>query len=383
MTKAEFGYYGYILAICGSVASIINFSLPTFQTKEIQEKKDQVAFFAKLTFSLLIFQVFLIGIFAIILFSFKELIFIKNDKLFSVTTFILLAFNVLSTSIVSMYKSYLLSINKQIFFQKVSVILLLLIHIISISSFYLFRFSGYNIRFGIYTLIYVIFSVVILIKYLPFFQTISKIEINRIFKINSPLFLGSISGLVINMADRFFLDRYNLSEGLGDITLAITAGSVLSLFNSSYAELFEVEFFKETNYEKSKKLMFEVVKKVTLLNLTISIIIFSFCAVFYVLNIIPINYKNALIILPFILVSKSLISTTNLVTHNYVFFEKTKFNLYHSIITGIFTTFISWYLIKNHQLLGAGYSSLASSLLSLIIAITFTTIIHNEKKNIL
>ena len=371
MSKNEYANYGFILAFVSSSASILNLSFYVYQSKYTHQEIDSKNLFEKLTSSLFFFYIILF---------FIILLFIHPEKILKVILgisdignyYFSIALAISISSLFLVLKTYLYPTGKVSLYQNMTFLIGIIVHFFSILLFILTDIDKALLRITTYAITFSVMFYWVWKNLKCNIKFLNYKELKKVLKITLPLIIGSLSAIIINLIDRYLLNSKQLFETVADFNLALTLTLLISFVTSSINDTFQVQFFSQKNYSKSLKKLFSTLKTTFILNSTLSILLYFGTYFAIRIKFIPNSYSSVLEILPYVLISKSIASLTNLITHSYLLLNKTSLNAYQSIILSVFSIPLAIFCINNYGKIGAGYSIVLISIIGLIISIVFT-----------
>jgi O-antigen/teichoic acid export membrane protein len=213
------------------------------------------------------------------------------------------------------------------------------------------------------------------------FRILKYQELKKILKVTLPLIIGSISAIIINLIDRYLLNSKNLYETVADFNLALTLTLLISFVTSSINDTFQVEFFAQKSISQSLKKLKSILKFTLGINLILSLLLYLGTYIAIEVKFIPQSYESVLLILPYVLVSKSITSLTNFITHTYLLFDKTSLNAYQSLILSLLSIPIAFYFINKYDTIGACYSIVIVSVIGFLISLGFSRTAYLQHLN--
>jgi O-antigen/teichoic acid export membrane protein len=380
MSKNEYANYGFILAFVGSSASILNLSFYVYQSKYTHLEVEPKKLFQKLVSSLTVFNLFFFLIIPLFINPEKALkivLGISNVGIYY--TPIALAISISSLFLV--LKTYLYPAGKVRLYQNLVFVIGLLIHFIVLILFILLDVDKALLRITVYALVFFLMFLWIWKKLTCEFRILKYQELKKILKVTLPLIIGSISAIIINLIDRYLLNSKNLYETVADFNLALTLTLLISFVTSSINDTFQVEFFAQKSISQSLKKLKSILKFTLGINLILSLLLYLGTYIAIEVKFIPQSYESVLLILPYVLVSKSITSLTNFITHTYLLFDKTSLNAYQSLILSLLSIPIAFYFINKYDTIGACYSIVIVSVIGFLISLGFSRTAYLQHLN--
>lgn len=366
MSKEEYANYGFIVSFIGSAAAIANLSFSTYQSKYTYNNTNPKLLFDKLIgTSLLLCLIIFVPIYV---FTDKEVLFKKLLGISGIGHYYgFIALGISTSTIFLTIKTFLYPTNRVSLYQNTMLVIGILLHVFSLISFVFLDLHRDFLRLGVFATIFLL-GFIFLTKKIKFrFQIFSLKELRGVLKITLPLIIGSFASIIINLIDRYILNTKDLYNTVADLNLALTLTLFISFASASINDTFQIDFFGKKNLHQGIKILMQKIKLTTSTNILLSISIYIITYTAILLKVLPEDYKSIMIILPFVLLSKSVVSVTNLITHTYLFLDKTKYTAAQSIILSVLSIPISIVLIEKYQTIGAGLSLVSIAFLGLIL----------------
>ncbi|HZW38623.1 MAG TPA: oligosaccharide flippase family protein [Ignavibacteriaceae bacterium] len=371
MSKEEFGLYTYLYSFIWILSLILNFGLYVAQTKLYHdydnENRKELLFsiYSSLTI-LIIFLLVPIYIFNI---DYNIIGILFKNKINYQPLRFYLALSLIVSIYTFMLSNYFVTTEKIKNLQLFNASKLLFVHGITLTFLYLNPLSDKVLLRLQYS--YLVEGLIVLIfSYSLFNNFIFKINLNFIkkaFKISLPAMVTSILGLLYNFTDKFILEKYSGFSNIAVYNLAFTIASILIVIFYSFQSVYLPFFFKEKdvikNFQKTKNILI----KMGIIFVIISILIIVMVKVGLIFNILDKKYNDIMIILPILLVAQILQSMVQLFNNYIIYFEI----VYVGTLIGFGLSFVyiglNLLLIPQFNIIGASVTTLIIYLLSLII----------------
>lgn len=376
LSQTEFGLYNYLISIVVFFSQILNFGLYVAQSKIYQELEAEER--GRFVYSLNVLLVSLLTISLAVIYGFgfdKYLISLLFKNNFNYTSYRLPMLLAIVASVYSfILYNYFLTAEKIRLVQRYNVLRLVLLHSIVLIFLYFFKYDKVNIRlivtYAVELLLIVIFSYYCITEMVP--RLNFKLMLRSV-KIGFPIMASAICGIVIGFGDKFFLEKKAGFVDLSVYYLAFSVANVIPLIFNTLQNIWLPIFLKEKDLEKNLKLSKKMIIRVFGLFVLLSVCVIVFIKGALYFNIIDAKYAKVMYVLPIVLLSLSIESTSHLLINYITFFEQTFILPAVSVVLGIVSITLNINLIGRYGLYGAAYSSLCIGVLSFI---TYYTILR-------
>jgi len=367
LTQTEFGLYNYLISIVVFFSQILNFGLYLAQSKIYPDTESEGR--GKFLFSLHVLLLFLLLTSLAIIYGFNidryliSLLF-KGSFNYQFYRFPMLLAIVASVYSFMLY-NYLLSAEKIKIVQRYNLLRLILLNTIVLAVLFYVKGDKVNMRFIItYTI-----EIILIISFA--FQCIKEMVPSldyqvmlRSAKIGFPIMVSAICGIVIGFGDKYFLQRKAGFVDLSVYYLAFSIANIIPMIFNTLQNIWLPIFLREKELEKNIKLTKKMVKRVfgIFIILSIGMILFMIGALY--IHLIDSRYNKVIYVLPVLLLSLSIESTSHLLVNYITYFEQTYILPIISVILGIISITLNIVFISRYGLYGAAYSSLSIGMLS-------------------
>lgn len=367
LTQTEFGLYNYLISIVVFFSQILNFGLYLAQSKIYPDTESEGR--GKFLFSLHVLLLFLLLTSLAIIYGFNidryliSLLF-KGSFNYQFYRFPMLLAIVASVYSFMLY-NYLLSAEKIKIVQRYNLLRLILLNTIVLAVLFYVKGDKVNMRFIItYTI-----EIILIISFA--FQCIKEMVPSldyqvmlRSAKIGFPIMVSAICGIVIGFGDKYFLQRKAGFVDLSVYYLAFSIANIIPMIFNTLQNIWLPIFLREKELEKNIKLTKKMVKRVfgIFIILSIGMILFIIGALY--IHLIDSRYNKVIYVLPVLLLSLSIESTSHLLVNYITYFEQTYILPIISVILGIISITLNIVFISRYGLYGAAYSSLSIGMLS-------------------
>ena len=367
LTQTEFGLYNYLISIVVFFSQILNFGLYLAQSKIYPDTESEGR--GKFLFSLHVLLLFLLLTSLAIIYGFNidryliSLLF-KGSFNYQFYRFPMLLAIVASVYSFMLY-NYLLSAEKIKIVQRYNLLRLILLNTIVLAVLFYVKGDKVNMRFIItYTI-----EIILIISFA--FQCIKEMVPSldyqvmlRSAKIGFPIMVSAICGIVIGFGDKYFLQRKAGFVDLSVYYLAFSVANIIPMIFNTLQNIWLPIFLREKELEKNIKLTKKMVKRVfgIFIILSIGMILFMIGALY--IHLIDSRYNKVIYVLPVLLLSLSIESTSHLLVNYITYFEQTYILPIISVILGIISITLNIVFISRYGLYGAAYSSLSIGMLS-------------------
>ena len=367
LTQTEFGLYNYLISIVVFFSQILNFGLYLAQSKIYPDTESEGR--GKFLFSLHVLLLFLLLTSLAIIYGFNidryliSLLF-KGSFNYQFYRFPMLLAIVASVYSFMLY-NYLLSAEKIKIVQRYNLLRLILLNTIVLAVLFYVKGDKVNMRFIItYTI-----EIILIISFA--FQCIKEMVPSldyqvmlRSAKIGFPIMVSAICGIVIGFGDKYFLQRKAGFVDLSVYYLAFSVANIIPMIFNTLQNIWLPIFLREKELEKNIKLTKKMVRRVfgIFIILSIGMILFIIGALY--IHLIDSRYNKVIYVLPVLLLSLSIESTSHLLVNYITYFEQTYILPIISVILGIISITLNIVFISRYGLYGAAYSSLSIGMLS-------------------
>ncbi len=183
--------------------------------------------------------------------------------------------------------------------------------------------------------------------------TLDKRTLNRLIKSGSPLILMNISIMVMNLSDRFFIEKmvgisdtgvYNVGAVIGGIELIIVNASIAVFRPMIYRYL----------KENKKSTQLQLINLILLITTFIGIYLFT-DLIFYLL-VDESFYEAKQYVLP-ISLGFLFWGVSNYYISYFIFYKKNKYNIAISLFSMVLNLILNYFLIKDYSTIGAAYAT--------------------------
>jgi O-antigen/teichoic acid export membrane protein len=189
-----------------------------------------------------------------------------------------------------------------------------------------------------------------------------------------PIMLTALFGMVTNLSDKFFLEKYGTLKDLSSYYLAFSFASVIPLISASLQNVWMPQFMKEKDLKRNSDKTKKLISKLSLAFVVISGMIWFLFLVLIRTELIPDKYQQGIYILPLLLISQVFMAITNLLNNYLIYFEKTYLLLLTGFIASGASVGLSLLLIPKWGIHGAAQTILASNLLYLLVSYYFVSV---------
>lgn len=385
MTESEYGIYGLVFNLVGSVSLFMNFGLYVAQTAFFHDYK---AHLGKLIFNLnLVLTALLVVSYIIFYFTsvdFDILYYLIGKEMngFSLPRFRIWIWIGITTQIfATMTNSYFVMSKRKIrLFQIYNACKVVVTNVFVIWALTYFQTdrSYTRVKYGMIADAFIT---------LPFFfWYIKNVTFDIDWKlIRKSLFIGipsmvtALIGSVYGLTDRNILLKHSNGVVLGVYTYAYTLTSNMWVFLQAFLNAFWPDFMSEKNPLKSYENTKRVTKKVMTFLSLVAVGMFLFAAVVDYSGLISLKYSDALNYMPLMLLTQLVFALSTILSNYYVYFNKT----YFQIIISAVSLYINWqlctWLIPGMQTWGAVLATLITTSLVCFINFWFVyTYCHRE-----
>ena len=209
-------------------------------------------------------------------------------------------------------------------------------------------------------------SSIIYLSYQNYFRLVlNKSKIKKIIKFSLPIIPHVLGGILINLSDRFFIEKILGLESLAIYSVAYSFGVILSIFSDAFMKAWNPWF-----YESLKKAVFG--RKILIVKLTYFYLIITFVLAYLISlvckNILPfiidIKYLKASDYIWWITLGFAFQAFHKVFVPYVMFINKTKFLAYSTTTAAIINLLFNYFFIINFGLVGAAYSTSLAFIIS-------------------
>jgi len=369
MTQEEFGLFGYFLSIISVFSTILNFGLYLAQAKlyhdyNAEEKKSFVFTINVMLIAFLSITVLPIYLLRLdysiipVIFSHPVKYELYRDGMFLaivVTVLSFMLYNFLMTSE---------NIRKfQVFnFIKLVTVNSVIIYLLSTS-----KSDSVMIRlkysYIIELFIFVGFSSLYIKHMKPNFNFAYA---KKALVIGIPAMASAMISVIYTLNDRVILEKYGNFADLGIYNFGVTYAAILMVIFSSFQSVYLPRFFQEKDVKKNFHKTKKIISKMGLILAAIGVVLFIILEIVFTLGIINIKYQPVMYILPVLLVVQIAQASQQLLSNYVIYFEMVYIGTLFSIGSSILNIGLNLIFIPKLNFIGAAFSSLIISLISLI-----------------
>lgn len=223
-----------------------------------------------------------------------------------------------------------------------------------------------------------IFSLILLAKRGFINSKISKANILTIFSFSIPLLPHGLSFWIKSGADKLLLTNMCGLESNGLYSVAVTFGGIISIivvsFNNGFVpylfkKLKHIEAIKDTLIQNDAKIQLVKMYRYLLMGLFLIVLACYLGAYVFITYVYPLNYRGALLYLPFIVSGQLFLGIYSLFVNFIHYMQKTKVLGTITFTLTIFQIILSYLLIN---LLGPIGSAVSSAIIAFVIFASVT-----------
>ena len=210
-----------------------------------------------------------------------------------------------------------------------------------------------------------------------------KFELNfkhmrNIILFGLPLVLGSVSGWIINLADKIFITKMVSIAATGTYGIASSMGMIMGLIVDSCARAWVPYFFKNIRDNSAEKNL-KIVKATYLY--AIFVIIMSFivtlAAYIFIRYFLAKDYQSSLSYLIWIILGQGILGIRSIFIYYLLYKNKNYVLTYIIILTSVISIIMNYLLIKSFGAMGAAYTVFICSLITLVL-ITGSSVYYHK-----
>jgi len=146
--------------------------------------------------------------------------------------------------------------------------------------------------------------------------------IKRIFSLSLPMFVTVIISTIYTFSDKFFIQQKTDMNVLATYTTGIMIASVCSLIITSFQSIWLPIFFQEKDLEQNIRKTKKMIKIIVVVFTAIALMMIAAVKAALIFNVIPIEYENVLIILPFLFLSQIILAVNAMWSNYFAYFER-------------------------------------------------------------
>jgi O-antigen/teichoic acid export membrane protein len=202
---------------------------------------------------------------------------------------------------------------------------------------------------------------------------ISKMEVNfdrsiarQTLKISLPIVASALLGLLINLSDRYFIEKYGSLKDLSIYNLAIVISGVVPFVFASFQNIWLPHFLKEKDMRANMLRSKRVVMRLGFLFIGLSIATMIVLKFTLLVGIVDSRYESVMPLLPIVLLTNVVMSLSPMYSNHLIYLNR----LYLVVVVGvpiaILSVVLNVWLVPSFNIYGAAIASLVSSLCYLI-----------------
>lgn len=188
----------------------------------------------------------------------------------------------------------------------------------------------------------------------------------RAVKIGMPIMLTAIACLLINFADKYFVQQYCGMKEFAVYFKAVQFATILPVVFNSFQNIWLPLMMKEQDLVVLRRKTNRVAKVVSLAFTGLSVCIFIMVWIFIKINIIPQEYSNMLYVLPLACIGQIAASLMLLYQYYMVYFEKTYINLVVATVSGIAGVVLNRYAVVYYGYYGVAVVTIMVNVLMIL-----------------
>lgn len=211
----------------------------------------------------------------------------------------------------------------------------------------------------------VIASLILLPVYIFFSIKIIRFRIRfsilkNVLSFSLPIMPILLSGWVINLSDRIFIERYFALSDVGIYNLAYKLAGVVLIVISSYHMSYRPLFFKLANTKNQIKAKASIYRYnyLFLLMLSFSVFLIAFFSKEIIYILFSTDYKSAYMLIPLIVVSYFFNGAVGIIDRMIEQSKKITYMMYFAIGAAILNIVLNFLLIPHWGVFGAAYATI-------------------------
>jgi len=189
-----------------------------------------------------------------------------------------------------------------------------------------------------------------------------------------PLIPSIMTGWVLNLSDRVFIERYFNLTDVGLYSLGYKIAGLVGLFTGSFAIAYTPIFFKLANspdQDKAKETLYKY-NHLYLLFVILSCFIISFFSKEVIGIFLDVRYHSSWIFVPLISISLLFSQAAMITSNSFQQSKKLKVNMYFSMIIALLSITLNFILIPIWGPIGATFTSIISMYFGFLISYYYT-----------
>ena len=361
MSPEEYGLYGYLYSFATTLSSILCFgfyvALIKLYADTVSDKNKQGSMLYTLTTSLflLVFLSIIIVYFWRIDVDFFSFLNKANslgaNQYFTYRDFVFVA---TASMIFSTYLTFFLVSSERI--KGLQTFNLLRFFLTNLTAILVIYFSdGDNVfqrlavTYSMELILTIAFSIVI---YKNFVFKFSSFFLKKAFKLGLPIMASGLMYAVVNFGDKFFVAKYSGGKGMAIYYLGYLLATIVLIIYQSFNFVWNPLFMKEKDLTVLRR---KTNRYLWILGFGLAFVgIFIWIGAFVGLkiNLIPHDYNQILLILPFLIISQVLTAMSLLMMNFMTYFEKTYIQVFVGGSLSLIGYFIYSYLGEKFEVLG-------------------------------
>ena len=381
MTQEEYGLYGYLLAIISAFSLVFNLGVYTAQSKlyhDYPERRGDTIFTINVLLFVFISSLLFLTLafdadYAVIAFLFKS-----SFSYSSYRPFVLLAVVVSVYSL--MLTNFFLTSEDLRKVQIYNLLRLLAVNAVVLFVLFIDEQGDNALERLRYT--YIVEGVILMI-FMGFYwrQMGSKFDwhlAKRALRISLPILFSAVLGLVINLSDRFAIEKFSTLKEMSIYNVALAVAGVIPFIFASFQSVWLPYFLKERDVEANRARAKRMVWRLLLFFLAVSIAILVSLKVLLIFNIIDQKYNEILAVLPIVLATTIIASLTQMYSNHLIYLDKLYLIIVAGIPLSVVAVFLNFKLVPVFDIYGAAVASLIVNASYLIFYSIMVTYYHRK-----
>lgn len=381
MTQEEYGLYGYLLAIISAFSLVFNLGIYTAQSKlyhDYPERRGDTIYTINILLFVFISSLLLLTFlfdadYAVIEFLFKSSFSYSSYRPFVLLAVIVSVYSLMLTNFfltsedlrkVQIYNLLrLLAVNAV-------VLLVLFIHESGDNALERLKFT-----FIVEGLIIIIFMVFYVRQMSAKFDWMLA---GRAMRISLPILLSAVLGIVINLSDRFAIEKFSTLKEMSIYNVALSVAGVIPFIFASFQNVWLPYFLKEKDVEANRARAKKMVWRLLVFFLALSAAILGALKILLIFNIIDQKYNEILAVLPIVLATTIIASMTQMYSNHLIYLDKLYLIIVAGIPISILAVFLNFKLVPIFNIYGAAFASLVVNASYLIFYSIMVTYYHRK-----
>lgn len=382
MSQAEFGLFGYVVAIVSTFSLVFNLGIYTAQSKLFHdyppEKRGSVLF----TINVLLFVFISVAMVLVLVFDIDypvvDFLFETSFDYSRYRSFVL--FGVVVSVYSLMVTNYLLTSEKFNLVQAFNIARITVIHIVVLAV--LVLSPGEDLAFlrmkYAYLTEFIILSFFLVVYYRQMNFSFDPHVAKKALRISMPVFISAFLGIFINLADRYAIEKHGSLEDMSVYNVALSISSIIPFVFTSFQNVWLPHFLKEKDQAVNRARSKRMVMRLLILFFGISVSVLVAMKGLLLLSIIDSGYNEIMPLLPIVLASSIVSCISMMYSNHLIYVDKLHVIILAGIPISVLAVFLNLTLVREWNVYGAGLSTLVINGCYLAVYSTVVTLFYNR-----